>query len=258
MKPRLQQQVASALEAPPQLLPYIHELLVDLPELGGSSQVVLRLLQPLGLPPGSRVLDLGCGKGAVLLLLAERQGMQGLGVDAMAPFIAEARQRAAARGLQQTCEFVCADLHEIARRSSGFDVAMSLAVGAAIGTPAQLVGLLRDCLRPGGYMVIDDAFLDSTATPAPGYESYADHDTTVGQLLSHGDTMLAEHIPPRSEVLHELEGAARLIEQRAREVTGRHPELAEVVQEYVRRQQMECELVQGAVVNAVWLLQRAR
>ncbi len=46
---------------------------------------------------GARVLDVGCGKAEALLRLAERYGVNGVGVDGNAAFIAEARQQAEQR-----------------------------------------------------------------------------------------------------------------------------------------------------------------
>ena len=53
-------------------------------------------LDTLGLGPGDRVLDAGCGAGELLVDLAERHGCGGLGVDTSEILIAEARRRAEA------------------------------------------------------------------------------------------------------------------------------------------------------------------
>jgi cyclopropane fatty-acyl-phospholipid synthase-like methyltransferase len=111
MKPELERQIADALECTPELFPYLPELLADLEELGASRREIIELLQPLNLAAGARVLDLGCGKGAVLLALAEELGFECVGVDAFAPFIEVAQRTAQARRLTDKCTFRCADLH---------------------------------------------------------------------------------------------------------------------------------------------------
>src|SRR5258705_13660201 len=61
-----------------------------------------RLLEPAGIAAGQRVLDLGSGPGFFSLALAEMVGRAGAvhGVDINARFVADARARAADRGLQ--------------------------------------------------------------------------------------------------------------------------------------------------------------
>ena len=51
------------------------------------------------LRPGERVLDLGCGKAAMLLRLIERYAVTGVGVDLNAAFLEEGRAHAIAMGL---------------------------------------------------------------------------------------------------------------------------------------------------------------
>jgi 2-polyprenyl-3-methyl-5-hydroxy-6-metoxy-1,4-benzoquinol methylase len=257
MTPELARQIGEAMECTPELLPYLPELLADFEELGASRRVILDLLRPLGLPSGARVLDLGCGNGAVLLALAAEFSFECVGVDAFAPFIETAQRAAEVRGLAEKCRFRCADLREVVAEHQNFDVAMLLALGAAIGTPAEIVGLLRGCVRPGGYMVIDDSFLGPGVEGAvPGYEGYSDHDDTVRRLTAHGDTVLREQLLVPEAVTHDYHTQLELIRRRAEEVLRKHPEATEAIGSYLRRQEREVELARGTVLNATWLLQR--
>lgn len=257
MKPELAKQIAEAMECTPELLPYLPELVADLEELGGSSRVILSLLRPLRLPAEARALDLGCGKGAVALALAEQMGFRCVGVDAFPPFLEMAQKNAAARGLSDRCEFRCADLLEVVEEYKEFDVALMLALGAAIGSPADIVGLLRRSVHSGGYMLIDDSFLaPGVAGPVAGYESYSDHETTVRQLTSHGDRLLREHILSPDDVVREYRMQLEFIRRRAEKLSQQHPEAAPLLASYLERQEREDELATRTVLNAVWLLQK--
>ncbi len=257
MDDKLARQIAEAMECTPELLPFLPELLADLEELGASRRVILNLLRPLALPPGARVLDLGCGKGAVLLALAEELGFTGLGIDAFPPFIEAAQHSAHARGLSDRVEFRCADLSDAAPNCKDFDVAMMLSLGAAIGPPEEIVGLLRPCVRPGSYIVIDDAFLaPGVAQPVPGYERYAGHDEAFHRLLAHGDTLVHEHIYSPQRRAEEIRAETEKIRRRADALTRHHPEIAELVRAYAERQEREAELARTAVFDVTWLLQR--
>ena len=69
----------------------------------GTDQEVEFLVDALGLVPGQRVLDVGCGPGRHALALA-RRGIGVLGVDASEEFVALAREAAAAEDLDATFE----------------------------------------------------------------------------------------------------------------------------------------------------------
>lgn len=55
--------VAHALEAPPELLPFLPELLADLDELGSDAEQIAGVVRDLALPPTARVVDLEAPKG---------------------------------------------------------------------------------------------------------------------------------------------------------------------------------------------------
>lgn len=85
MREDLEGQIAEAMECTPDFLPLLPEILEDLEELGGSAARIVELLRPLELPSGARVLDLGSGKGAVLLAVVDELDVDGVGVDAFPP-----------------------------------------------------------------------------------------------------------------------------------------------------------------------------
>jgi SAM-dependent methyltransferase len=257
MKPELERQIADALECTPELFPYLPELLADLEELGASQRKIIELLQPLSLPSDARVLDLGCGKGAVLLALAEELGFRCVGVDAFQPFIEAAQGAAKARGLADKCTFRCADLYDAVADNNDFDVAMMFGVGLAVGDQRKIVGLLRGCVRPGGYMVVDDAFLpQGVQTAVPGYEGYADYQTTLARLQAFGDRIIAEDSVPGEQREAEIRADTERIRRRAEKLIEKHPEAAELIRGYVRRQEREADLARESISDATWLLQR--
>jgi SAM-dependent methyltransferase len=58
-----------------------------------SVEKLEELIALLRLRPGARVLDIASGKGEFLIRLAERYGIEGVGVDLSPHFIADARQK---------------------------------------------------------------------------------------------------------------------------------------------------------------------
>ena len=82
------QSVADSLESEIKLLPYMPYLLQDLWALGSSVDQILDLFSTLPLSYGAaKVLDLGCGKGAVSVQIASKFGFEVVGIDAMPEFL---------------------------------------------------------------------------------------------------------------------------------------------------------------------------
>ncbi len=189
----IDRQIAESLDAPPELLPFLPELLADW--TSSPLDEVLRFLEPLELPPTTRALELGCGKGAVALALAERLGFHVVAVDAFPPFVEECRRRAEEQRLGHRCEFHCGDLHDWLGPRDPFDVALMIAVGAVLGDLKDTVGALRSCVRPGGYLIIDDSFLaPGCVGKVAGYEGYVEYEETIRRLTAHGDKLITEHL----------------------------------------------------------------
>ncbi len=259
MNERQQREIAESFDATPELLPFIPELLADLWALGSSPHVMVELLRPLGLPAETtRVLDLGCGKGAVALTLAQQFGFQALGVDFFEPFIQEARRRAEEMGVSSRCRFICADLRDALGEASDFDVVIYASVGRVLGRLDECVEKLGLCVHPGGYILIDDVFLISrNRIESPWYEHCANHEVTLRQLTAHGDALLHEVIVPAGDVKALNRQATERMRKRAAKLARLHPAAADSLFWYVEKQERESEIMEATVTSAVWLLQRA-
>lgn len=116
-------------------------------------------LEPwIGITPGTRVLDVGCGVGRWSSLLAAR-GAVVTGMDLSPTMIAEANRRAAENGVADRCRFLVQDL---ARLDAGekFDLIVGVTVLQHILDADALrtaVKRLSDHLAPGGRMVLLEA-----------------------------------------------------------------------------------------------------
>jgi ubiquinone/menaquinone biosynthesis C-methylase UbiE len=259
MSDSLDRDAATALEATPAVLPFLPALLADIWALGSSPDTAVDLLRRLDLPPQTtRVLDLGCGKGAVAITLARELGFRVTGIDALPAFVEEARRRAADAGVASLCEFQQGDLRDALDRSEQVDVAIYAAVGPILGDQERTVEQLRRVVRPGGYILIDDVFLvDPTSAPPPGYEGYAGHDETIRHLTAHGDMLVQEVISTVPETEAENERNTALIRNRAVALARQQPRHAELFFEFVERQERESYVLETAVASAVWLLRRS-
>jgi SAM-dependent methyltransferase len=120
----------------------------------GTEQEVDFLVEALGLTPGMRVLDVGCGPGRHSLALA-RRGYEVVGVDHSAEFVRLAREAAAADGLTATFDEL--DVRALDRPGE-FDATICLCQGGfgLLGgrDEADVFGRIAATLRPGGALAV--------------------------------------------------------------------------------------------------------
>lgn len=115
----------------------------------------------LGLTPGRRVLDLGCGPGLYATRLA-RLGIEVLGVDVSSRSLDHQRAVAARENVPVRTvhgSYLPADLAPAREEADGLhDAVLLIFEDYSVLSPAQrslLLERIRDALRPGGQLVFD-------------------------------------------------------------------------------------------------------
>jgi demethylmenaquinone methyltransferase/2-methoxy-6-polyprenyl-1,4-benzoquinol methylase len=118
----------------------------------------------LGLAPGSRGLDVGCGIGLHTCLLAERVGESGcvIGLDRSAAFVHLAGQRAAEAGLGGRADFEIGDLTALRYQDDTFDWLWCNdalwpgpeRMGCPTDEPLPVVRDFARVVRPGGTVAL--------------------------------------------------------------------------------------------------------
>jgi SAM-dependent methyltransferase len=111
------------------------------------------LVNSLGVRPGMKVLDVGCGDGTTALPAA-RLGADVLGVDIAANLVEAARQRAAAEGLSN-CRFEEGDASNLERLADkSFDLAVSIFGAMFAPRPFDVAKEMVRVTKPGGRIVM--------------------------------------------------------------------------------------------------------
>ncbi len=123
-----------------------------------SGAKVDQVLSMLELQPQARVLDVGCGKGEMLVRLAARRGARGVGVDPNADLLAEAKARAAARVPQGDLSFHAVSIGDFDAAPGSFDAAMCVGSTEAYGGYRDTLRELAATVRPHGRMLVGERF----------------------------------------------------------------------------------------------------
>ncbi len=238
-----------------ELLPYLPYLLQDLWMLGSSPADMIRLLEKhMLMSKNAKVLDLGCGKGAVAIPIAARLRVSVKGIDLMPDFVSYAIEKAKAFDVSTLCTFVVGDINEAVERESGYDCAILGALGDVLGTPEETLVKLRRTIKPGGCVLLDDAYLrESVKNSDIRYKNY--EYLTYAQWMEAfkktGFTLL--EAMPNIENVNTDEGIVP-IQQRARELIAQHPEKKALFEGYIQSQINECNDLENSVMGITWIL----
>jgi ubiquinone/menaquinone biosynthesis C-methylase UbiE len=146
------------------------------------------------LHPGMQLLDVGCGPGSITVGLAEVVAPgHVVGIDIQSALVAQARARAATRGLA-TARFEVADLYRLPCPDASFDAVFANGVLMHLREPARALAELRRVLRPGGIAGLRDPDFATTlyAPMTPLLEHWLALRVRVRQH-NGGDPFLSRH-----------------------------------------------------------------
>lgn len=134
------------------------------------------MVRALGLPAGGRVLEVGCGRGVALPVLARLLAPARLaGLDLDATLLDEARAAADAAGL--AVELVPGDVRRMPFPDASFDLVVDFGTCYHIARAGQALAEIARVLAPGGLFV---------------------HETPLSQLFAHPVRSFGRRMPWRS------------------------------------------------------------
>ena len=241
-----------------ELIRFLPYLLQDLWELGSSPEVMADLLRHyVPRPDALRVLDLACGKGAVSVGLARSLGGEVKGIDLLEDFVAYARNKAVEFGVADRCTFEVGDANAAVAVERGWDVVVLGAAGDVLGSYEETLAKLEGTVRPGGHLLIDDAFLREAGGAVRYRHEYLTRDEWLELLGRHGLALIAA-VEGDDDAVREVNDAnLRAIARRAAELAALHPDQKALFDDYLKGQEDEGADLADQVVGVTLLIQKA-
>lgn len=117
------------------------------------------LIALLRLEPGARVLEIATGKGEFIVRLAERYGVQGVGVDLSPYCVADARRKLRERDPHARLRFLEMDGADYKpEQPHSFDLAACIGASWIYGGHQATLRALKGMAAPGGWIVVGEPY----------------------------------------------------------------------------------------------------
>ena len=154
-----------------------------------------KYLAELALPSLTKILEVGCGTGAMLRLLARRGDFTGeaFGVDQCRSFITAASKLAHMDSVGDRLSFQVGDAHSLDFPDASFDLVIAHTLISHVTEPALVLSEMARVVRPNGTVVIFDGDYASL--------TYAFADHSFGHQM---DTALASATFNNPRIMRDL------------------------------------------------------
>ncbi|MBM4175690.1 MAG: class I SAM-dependent methyltransferase [Ignavibacteria bacterium] len=241
----------------PEVFPFLPYLLQDFWELGGSPSSIINLIKKNSIHtkfPKLKVLDLGCGKGAVSIQIAKKLNTEILGIDAIPEFIGEANRKAREFQVEKFVSFQVGDIRECVYTCFDFHLILLCSIGPVLGDICKTLEKLSESLVPNGYVIIEDGLIPNESDFVhPAYTKESDY---YEKIHSSNFVIVDKEEFPPSKMKGENDAMYALIENRTKELKLKYPHKADLFDSYLENQRDENYYLEHKIKCVTFLFQK--
>jgi len=231
---------------------YIPYLLQDIWEIGADPETMTSLIKEHVDISNPRILDLGCGKGAVSIRMAQEVECTVFGIDAVPEFIKEANEYARKFNVYEKCSFEVGDIRVRIKELSNFDIVILGAIGPVLGNLETSLKTLNQSLNTPGYVLLDDGYIEDEA--AIDYNRCLRKSEFYKQIKDSGFRIIHEEIFTRDGITESDTIIFNAINNRADELITKHPDKSGIFRRYIDNQDFENKMLETTIITGTWLL----
>ncbi len=237
-----------------ELRPYLPYLLKDIWEMGNIPAYKYELLSKNLLTASNpSIIDLGCGKGAELIQLAEKFKFQGTGVDIYPEFIEEANFRKKLNNCEHL-NFINDNFVTNLSAYKDFDIILFEYNSKLFGSVAESLNKIRTILKDSkGYILFDEAVLND-GTKAETIKDFQVYKNVKEQILASNFKIIGYIYWNVQYMTRQYEFNNICISRRVSELIEKEPEKEELFQSFLDHQKRKEKLFEKDLNCITWLL----
>ncbi len=250
----LEESIAMAMDCDTaELVPFLPYILQDFFEIGSSATSIVDIIKEQKFAKKVKVLDLGCGKGAVTIKIAEDVESECLGVDGVKEFIELAKSIVEKRQLAN-CRFECGDIRNIINKLGKYDLIILGSIGPVFGNYYETMIKLKHHLESTGFIILDDGYISD--------ENNFNHDLVgtknelLNQLEMAGMEIYKEYLGDNISNKNEYAKQFKDITRRCNEMKNKFPDKKDLFEGYIAKQKSEYENLANEIICSTMLIKK--
>jgi cyclopropane fatty-acyl-phospholipid synthase-like methyltransferase len=238
-----------------ELFPFLPYILQDVWEIGADPEAIIKLITKYcNHIPELKVLDLGCGKGAVSVKLSQKFGCTCYGIDAIPEFVEFARQKASEFNVNHLCTFETGDIREKVKNLSGYDVVILGAIGPVFGDYFLTLSTLEKCVTENGIFIIDDGYInDDSDFSHPLMYKKSD---ILQQLEKAGMYLVENDVMDRDDIKDSDDYIFENLRRRCFELIEKFPDKQNLFLSYIKKQEVENDVLENKVIGTTFVIKK--
>ena len=232
-------------------IPYV---LQDLCELGSIPEYIYQLIHNnVETKKVKKIVDFGCGKGAVLIYLAKRLEFQGLGIDIVSDFIESANNHSIENSFSDRLDFISGDILEHIARNEKYDIVVYGYDSGILGDVYKTISRLQNCISDSGYLILEIAFTPDNKKKIEGLPT----EKELLEQLDKSDLAIIDKIFWETDKIRTINNENNIyINKRIEELKITYPNHTQILERYMSNQIDECKLIENEMICSTWIMKK--